>query len=84
MQIIENIKEPQITFDSLKVGDVFQVKHDSKYYMKTEHYVSFFNDPLTENFFRTYRNTICLSNGKIMKTDSDIKVFPIECELIIK
>jgi hypothetical protein len=84
MKIVESIKEPQITFDALKVGDVFQVKHDPKYYMKTESYVSFADDPFTDTFYRTYRNTVCLSNGKIMKTNGDVKVFPIDCELIIK
>ena len=83
MKIVENIEEPKITFNSLKVGDVFKVKHDAKYYMKTENVV-FYDTLLGENFFRTYRNTVCLSNGAIMKTDMDIKVFPIDCELIIK
>lgn len=83
MKIIENIEEPKITFDSLKVGDVFQVKHDANYYMKTENAV-FYDNLFSETFYKIYRNTICLSNGKIMKTDFDVKVFPIDCELIIK
>lgn len=84
MKIVENTKEPQITFNTLKVGDVFQVKHDAKYYMKMEHDVTFYENPFGEGYLRTYRNTICLSNGKIGRTDMDVKVFPIDCELIIK
>lgn len=84
MKIVESTNEPQITFGDLKVGDVFKVKHDKNYYMKTEKYEVAYEDPFDGSFIWTYRNTICLSNGKIMKTSNDTKVFPIDCELIIK
>ena len=85
MKIIENIKEPKpITFADLKVGDVFKLSHDTNYYMKTEIFnfekYNFFDGDI----YYDCRNTVCLSNGKIMKTQRTTEVIPVDCELIIK
>ena len=84
MKIIENNEPTHVAFDSLRVRDVFKIKNDTKYYMKTETYESIWQDPFDGGYFNTYRNTICLSNGAIMKTDKNTKVIPVDCELIIK
>lgn len=93
MKIIENTKEPKaITFADFKVGDVFKLKNDTKYYMKIE-YLSFYtyeyhwgNYYIDEDsgYEYDYRNAVCLSNGKIVKISKTTEVIPIDCELIIK
>lgn len=85
MKIIENTKEVKpITFADLKVGDVFKVSHDTKYYMKTEQ-ISFDKyDYFDGDISYDWRNTVCLSNGKIMKTQKTTEVIPVDCELVIK
>lgn len=85
MKIIENTKEVKaITFADLKVGDVFKISHDKNYYMKTEYFGFDEYDYLYDNIYYNCRNTVCLSNGKIMKTQSTTEVIPVDCELIIK
>lgn len=92
MKIIENTKEPKpITFADIKVGDVFKLKNDTKYYMKAE-YLSFYNYEYSWGNYYTdddqyqydYRNVVCLSNGKLVKISKTTEVIPIDCELIIK
>lgn len=85
MKITETIKEPaQISFGSLKIGDVFKIKNDKNYYMKTEKYETSYEDPFDGSYMYTFRNAVCLSNGKIIKVDGYINVIPVDCELIIK
>lgn len=85
MKIVESTKEAkQITFANIKVGDVFKIKGDKNYYMKTQ-YFGFENyDYYYDTNYYDSRNTVCLSNGKIMKTQSTTEVIPVDCELIIK
>lgn len=85
MKITEMTKEPKrITFSDIKPGDVFKVKNDTNYYMKTERCEASYEDPFDGAFMLSYRNTICLSNGKLMATDNNIQVILVDCELIIK
>jgi hypothetical protein len=85
MKIVENTKEVKpITFVEIKVGDVFKLKNDTKYYMKTE---TFYFDEY--NYYWDHvdynsRNTVCLSNGKIMKTYGTTEIIPVDSELIVK
>lgn len=91
MKIIENTKEVKpITFADIKVGDVFKLKNDTKYYMKTE-YLSFYtyeyswgNYCTDDEYQYDCRNAVCLSNGKIVKINKTTEVIPIDSELIIK
>lgn len=85
MKITEMNKEPKpITFADIKVGDVFKIHGDEKYYMKTEKKFFDIYDPFCDNFLEDYRNTVCLSNGKIIKVNEKTEVIPVDCELIIK
>lgn len=85
MKIIENTKEVKpITFDDLKVGDVFKLKNDTNYYMKTECFSFECYDWCFDDIYWDYRNVVCLSNGKIMKVRKTTEVIPIDCELVIK
>lgn len=85
MKIVESTKEVKaITFSDIKVGDVFKLKNDPQYYMKTE-YLSFDTyDYHYDCYNYDSRNTVCLSNGKIVRTHRLTEVIPIDCELIIK
>lgn len=85
MKIIENTKKVKpITFADLKVGDVFKLKNDKNYYMKTEYFSFDEYDWYSDGCWYDYRNTVCLSTGKIMKTQSATEVIPVDSELVIK
>jgi hypothetical protein len=85
MKIIENTKEVKpITFADLEVGDVFKLSKDTNYYMKTQKFCFEEYDYLFDSPYMDYRNTVCLSNGRIMKTQKTTEVIPVDCELIIK
>lgn len=85
MKIIDNTKEPKpITFADLKVGDVFKLRNDKNYYMKTERCNYDVYNWYYDDFDFDYRNTVCLSNGVIKKTYSTTEVIPVDSELVIK
>ena len=85
MKIIENTKEPKpITFADLNIGDVFKLSHDTNYYMKTEYFSFDKWDIFDGDVYYDWRNTVCLSNGKIMKIQRTTEVIPVDSELIIK
>ena len=85
MNIVETQKEVKpITFADIKVGDVFKIAEDPRYYMKTKSYSFDIYDPFCDDLFEDHRNTVCLSNGNIVKTNRLTEVFPVDCELIIK
>lgn len=85
MKIVENTKETNpITFSDIKVGDVFKLKGDKNYYMKTQHLGFEAYDFYYDTSYYDSRNTVCLSNGKIMRTSTTTEVIPVDCELIIK
>lgn len=85
MKIIENAKEIKaITFADIQVGDVFKLKNDTNYYMKTQHLGFEAYDFYYDTSYYDSRNTVCLSNGKIMRTTSTTEVIPVDCELVIK
>ena len=85
MKIVENTKEINpITFANIKVGDVFKLKGDKNYYMKTQYFSFEDYDFYYDTYYYDARNTVCLSNGKIMRIDKETEVIPVDCELIIK
>lgn len=85
MKIIENTKEVKpITFSDIKIGDIFKVKNDHNYYMKTEKCEIDIYDHFSDDYYYDYRNVVCLSNGRMMKIYRTTEVTPVDCELIIK
>ena len=85
MKIVESTKETNpITFGDIKVGDVFKLKGDKNYYMKAQHFGFENYDYYYDTCFYDSRNTVCLSNGKIMKTSTTTEIIPVDSELIIK
>ena len=85
MKIIDNTKEvKKITFEDIKIGDVFRRKDDERYYMRTERMYFDKYNPWYDDLDYDYRNAVCLSDGKITKIMSYSEVIPVDCELIIK
>lgn len=85
MKIIENIKEVKvITFADLKIGDVFKLKNDKSYYMKTEKRYFDLMDDFDDYVGYSWFNAVCLSDGRLMTLLNSPEVIPVDCELIIK
>lgn len=62
-------------FRELKIGDVFQVANDPKFYMKTETVLNHECEDI---------NTICLNTAKMYSLGNNLDTFLVDCELIIK
>lgn len=62
-------------FRELKIGDVFQIANDPKFYMKTQTEINHECDDL---------NAICLNTAKLYSMGDNLDTFPVDCELIIK
>lgn len=85
MKITDNTKEPKpITFADIKVGDVFKIKNDTDYYMKTTKCEIDVYDAFSDDYYYDCRNAVRLSNGSMSRVYGATEVIPVDCELVIK
>ena len=69
MKIVDKTKENIVLFSELDPGDVFKSPYTGYLYIKTNH------EKVT---------AVNLENGQFQICESNLKVLPIDCELVIK
>ena len=70
MKIIDKTKKDVITFDKLNRGEVFKTLESDHIYMKT-------------TCSCDCDNAVCLIDGDLCDCGDNLKVIPLQCELII-
>ena len=85
MKIIENTKEIKpITFEDINNGDVFKIRNDKNYYMKTNERKYDICDDYGCFMYCNSINAVCLSSASLWQFNRTTEVIPVDCELIIK